>query len=91
MNNSRYEQIKLVYDGDTIRQSTPDSVSLAESSSDVLFVVSKKYVNRIDLISYKFYNNPNFWWVIAKRNNLYNPMILPLGTTLSIPNISLMI
>lgn len=43
---------------------------------------------RLDTISFKFYNTANNWWVIAKANNLANGTIgVPAGTVLRIPTI----
>lgn len=43
---------------------------------------------RLDAISFKFYNTANNWWVIAKANNLVNGTIsVPAGTVLRIPTI----
>ena len=43
---------------------------------------------RLDSISYKFYKTANYWWLIAKVNNLANGTIaVPPGTVLRIPTI----
>lgn len=43
---------------------------------------------RLDAISHKFYKTPNYWWFIAKANNLANGTIsVPAGTVLRIPTI----
>lgn len=38
--------------------------------------------DRLDLISTKFYNTPNLWWVIAASNGIKDPFadLLSLGT-----------
>lgn len=43
---------------------------------------------RLDLLSYKYYNTPSFWWAIAE----FNPEILdftniPAGTVIRIPRV----
>jgi hypothetical protein len=43
---------------------------------------------RLDLLSYKYYETPSFWWVIAE----FNPEILdftniPAGTVIRIPRV----
>ena len=32
-----------------------------------------KFVNRPDAISYKFYGNAKYWWIIAERNGITDP------------------
>jgi hypothetical protein len=49
-----------------------------------------KYENRPDVISYKFYNNSKYWWVIALRNEIKDPFKeFQKGRTLLIPNLNL--
>lgn len=44
--------------------------------------------DRLDVLAYKFYNNSEMWWVLAKANNLSDGTIgIPIGTQLFIPNI----
>ena len=44
--------------------------------------------DRIDLVAYKFYSDPNLWWVIMDYNPEYpNPFDIPLGATLRIPGV----
>ena len=44
--------------------------------------------DRLHMISNMFYGVPEFWWVIAKANNIANGTIaLTGGTRLLIPNI----
>lgn len=38
------------------------------------------------LISYKYYNTPNLWWIILLANDITNPILFPkVGTLLLIP------
>ena len=32
-----------------------------------------KFINRPDAISYKFYGNSKYWWIIAERNGITDP------------------
>lgn len=57
------------------------------SNEDELFEVTVAESNRIDLVSWKFYQTVYWWWVIAKRNHILNPRILPVGTKLWIPSL----
>ena len=50
--------------------------------SDMYFMAQEG--DRCDLLANSFYGNPNFWWYIAKINNL-KTMNIPAGTHLRIP------
>lgn len=39
-------------------------------------------------ISYNFYGEPLYWYIIADVNNIENPFILEIGKSLIIPNIN---
>lgn len=40
-----------------------------------------------NLISYKFYKNIRYWWIICKLNGIVNPLVEPIpGTNLRILN-----
>lgn len=43
---------------------------------------------RLDLISYRVYNTPVHWWIIARFNGIINPNSVKVGTILKIPRIS---
>lgn len=44
-------------------------------------------IGRLDLVSYKFYRTPNYWWVIALINNIKNQFTdMVVGQTLVIPS-----
>ena len=48
-----------------------------------------KESEKLEHISYRFYNTPEYWWVIAKANNISNGSIfLEPGKQLRIPNIT---
>ncbi len=57
-----------------------------ESDEDRFHVVTSGEVNRIDLISFRYFNDVRLWWVIAAANNLIDPMDLEPGTVLRIPS-----
>lgn len=54
--------------------------------SDDLYTVDGSGVNRLDAISYKFYQTPQLWWVLARCNNIVDPLVgVPLKTVIRIP------
>lgn len=40
---------------------------------------------RLDLVSYRVYNTPINWWIIARFNGIINPDSVKAGDTLRIP------
>jgi nucleoid-associated protein YgaU len=39
----------------------------------------------LDIVSYTYYDNSEYWWVIAMVNSIINPFCIPPGTELIIP------
>ena len=58
---------------------------IKESTKDTLYTVEPECENRLDAVSYKFYNTPHLWWAIATMNHIKNPMRLEVGIVLRIP------
>lgn len=86
---SRYRGLYRLVDsnGDSYIESQ-DPLYIGEDITDSFFQVERGYEHRLDLISYKFYNTPMLWWVIAEVNGIHNPMLVDSGIVLRIPNIS---
>jgi len=43
------------------------------SPDDSTYVVEKKFVGRLDLITAVFLGEPRYWWLVAQYNNLLDP------------------
>lgn len=60
-----------------------------KSNTDKLHLVIEG--ERLDTISYKYYGNSKYWWVLADSNdisdNMINPFVLTSGSTLIIPSL----
>ena len=55
--------------------------------TDTLFTVPPGGEHRLDLIAYEFYGVRELWWVIARVNNIDDPLVgVPHGTLLRIPS-----
>ncbi len=52
-------------------------------SSDMFVVMVEK--TRLDHLAYKFYKNPNYWWVLANANDIKGTMYAEIGIQLRIP------
>lgn len=87
LSTSRYKDLYTLVDdeGNTYTE-TPSKIEIPESANDTYFVVNPDYENRLDLVSFKFYNTPLLWWVIAECSDIYNPLIVPVGTVLRVPS-----
>lgn len=46
-----------------------------------------KQGDTLDLISFQYYGNPLYWYIIADINNIDNPFVLDIGKSIIIPNI----
>lgn len=57
-----------------------------EDLEDKSYIV--KQDDTLTSISYKFYGEPLYWYIIADVNNIDNPFILTIGKSLIIPNIN---
>lgn len=84
---SRYHQCNRIKDdeGDEYIESY-EGISIPERSDDRYHQVEPGEVNRLDLISYKYYGTPLLYWVIAEASGLDDPQIVPAGATLRIPS-----
>tara|TARA_R100001377_G_C3182203_1_gene107112 strand:- start:693 stop:989 length:297 start_codon:yes stop_codon:yes gene_type:complete len=50
-----------------------------------LYIISRE-LDRLDLISNQFYEDPRYWWIIAKANNLGKGTLdIPMGMQIRIP------
>ena len=55
---------------------------------DDIYIFSRES-DKLEHLSYRFYNTPEYWWVIARANNISNGSIfLEPGKQLRIPNIT---
>jgi len=51
-----------------------------------LYIITDK-TDRLDLLANKYYQNPNYWWIIAVANNINDGvMFITEGTQLRIPS-----
>lgn len=58
---------------------------VAEQENDVYIITNS--MDRLDSLSYKYYGNARYWWVIALANNLgKGTMMVEGGVQLRIPH-----
>lgn len=82
---SRYKHTTVYSDDTNLYFENPSYLDIPKHGDDNFFSVTIKYANRLDLIAHKFYSDSKLWWVIAKANNITDPLEVPLNTILRIP------
>lgn len=65
-----------------------NSLNLKQATGDVFVTITADIANRPDLISFKAYGSPEFWWIIYEFNNLRDPLFdLQIGQIIRLPSI----
>lgn len=65
------------------------ALNLPPSSGDVFVQVTQDLLMRPDLVSFKAYGVPDFWWAIYELNGIRDPLFdLKLNQTLRIPSLT---
>ena len=84
MPSSRYQYTKKIKRGKkTVRK--PTLYPKIPLRDDDIYIFSRES-DKLEHISYRFYGTPEYWWVIAKANNISNGTIfLKPGRQLRIP------
>ena len=82
---SRYDnnETKKTIDGRTVYR--PNIYPNIPLRDDDVYVATETG-DRLDTLSYQFYNDSSYWWIIASANNIHNAVFsLTEGTILRIP------
>lgn len=77
---SRYYNVDCEYD-------LPQSNMLKTNYVYDTVTVMAKESGRLDLVSFRVYNTPVYWWLIARFNGIINPETAVAGTRLKIPKL----
>lgn len=78
--SSRYYNVDCEYD-------LPQSNMLKTNYVYDTITVMAKESGRLDLVSFRVYNTPVYWWLIARFNGIINPETAVAGTRLKIPKL----
>lgn len=81
-----YDQISRYYNVDTENE-LPQSNMLKTNYNYDTVTVTASESGRLDLVSYRVYNTPVYWWIIARFNGVINPETVTAGTILQIPKL----
>ena len=85
---SRYDHTVVKRRPDGKRVLKPTMYPKIPLRDDDIYIFSKES-DKLEHISYRFYNTPEYWWVIAKANNISNGSIyLKPGRQLRIPDLN---
>lgn len=85
--SSRYGILRVIEDNGQTYLETYNQRFVPESDGDSYHIVEHSEVNRLDIISEKYYSTPDLWWSIALANNMIDPFIVNEGVMLRIPSL----
>tara|TARA_B100000073_G_scaffold235725_1_gene197187 strand:+ start:751 stop:1035 length:285 start_codon:yes stop_codon:yes gene_type:complete len=82
--NKRYDKVKSSRNSDGYwKKDTTYYAEIPESNDDIY--VLTQFGDRFDTLSNQYYGTPDYWWYIAKANNM-NFNNIAEGTQLRIPS-----
>lgn len=83
---SRYKDCKVYKLGDKYHLFDREPLVKKDFDDNITHVVTEG--DRLDLIAYKYWGQPDLFYIICDWNNIYNPLDFDLeaGTTLTIPS-----
>ena len=77
---SRYSVYRQIIDDNNNQYTeTANQYTVDEENTDIYHEVQNEEENRLDIISNKYYNTPDYYWVIAMANDLVDPFIIKVG------------
>lgn len=88
---SRYKHIDelLLSDNKVVKATMgPSDMSIYPFNGTNMFTVTAAEENRIDLVAYKVYGAASLYWIICYFNAIADPLKLPVGTVLFIPELT---
>lgn len=86
--DSRYRYLDRIYEDGYEFIETQGRVLYENSMDDRIYIVEAGEEGRLDVISYKFYNTPLYWWAIAYASDIIDPLSVVAGDRLIIPPLS---
>lgn len=83
---SRYLQLREIRESDgATYDETLRRVTIPFYEDDIYYEVNSVTVNRLDVVASSVYGTPLLWWVIAYASEIDDPLYVPIGTILRIP------
>ena len=84
---SRYQVLRVITDESNTYLETYNQVTVPETEDDLYHIVKHSEVNRLDIISNKYYGTPIYWWAIALANEFIDPFVVNEGVMIRIPSL----
>ena len=82
---SRYSNIEIVKKQDTRKNTNTIVYPIITPKVSDIYIITKEG-DRLDNLSWEYYQNPTYWWIIARANNLGKGTMFPeTGIQLRIP------
>jgi hypothetical protein len=81
-----YDQSSRYYNVDFTDELPQDNMLKKDYQYDVVTVLANES-GRLDLVSYRVYNTPVNWWIIARFNAIISPETAFAGMKLKIPRL----
>lgn len=84
---SRYKSSDVVFYGDDRKTTftTYKRVEIPQSETDTFLTVTAPFAYRPDLVSYRAYGTPDYWWKILEFNNIADIYDFKAGLNIRIP------
>lgn len=83
---NRYESTKSIKNKDNfINRYETTTYPEFERKDDDIYIITRK-LERLDILADKYYEDPRYWWIIARANNLgKGTLTIPPGKQIRIP------
>lgn len=81
-----YDSKSRYYNCDTTFDLPQSNLTKSLYNYDTVTVLANES-GRLDLVSYRVYNTPVHWWLIARFNGIINPCAIKTGMSLRIPRL----
>ena len=82
---SRYSNIEIVKKQDTRKYTNTIVYPIITPKVSDIYIITREG-DRLDNLSWEYYQNPTYWWIIARANNIGKGTMFPeTGIQLRIP------
>jgi len=85
---SRYRSSSVVFYGEDrkVTFTTYKRPTMQESETDTFLTITRAFEFRPDLVSYRAYGTPDYWWKLLQFNKIYDIFGFKAGTNIRIPS-----
>lgn len=79
----KYQKSSRFYELDN--EEIPQNLLLPINCDYTTTQVLSNEVGRLDLVALRVYNNPTYWWFLARYNAILDPNLIYVGMSLKCP------